>query len=67
MNSLKEQNAKLTELVNMAYGVNLSAEFAQEKQTSTPKAKFAKKQNVNLRNSYLGAEKLKAIRKSLKK
>jgi len=67
LNTLKEQNAKLTELVNLAYGANLSSGFTEEEKSKPSSAiKISKKPQSNLRNSFMGAERLKAIRKSLK-
>lgn len=59
------QNQKLTELVNKAYGTNLVSQKIKE--SSEKKSVFTKKADKkSIRDSYLGAERLKEIRKNLR-
>ncbi len=64
---LSEQNAKLTELVNRAYGTNLTPySFGEVNHPGRGQIKSKKPRKQSLRDNYLGAERLKEIRKSLK-
>jgi len=68
LKEITEQNRKLTELVNRAYGTKLSPVGEEQKTPGAPaKTGTSKILKENARNYYSGAERLSAIRKSLGK
>ena len=68
MLELSRQNQKLTDLVNRAYGTNIAYAYDSEGEVLPRKsASVAKSKPVNIRDTYPGAERLREIRKNLKR
>lgn len=63
---LSEQNQKLAALVNRAYGTRIQSVPVENEVSSGAQRPKLKKRSVRTSDNYLGAERLKEIRKSLK-
>ena len=66
MKMLLEKNQKLTELVNRAYGTQLQPEIIESEPPETIKTPKLKKQKTRVSDDYLGAERLKEIKRNLR-
>ena len=66
MKMLLEKNQKLTELVNRAYGTQLQPEIIESEPLETIKTPKLKKQKTRVSDDYLGAERLKEIKRNLR-